>query len=230
MAASRKIDVYLEVGQKRTFAGAVGWPGWCRSGRDEESALQALIDYGPRYQRVLGRTRLGFRAPTDVSKLLVLERLKGNATTDFGAPAVPLSMDSKPVNANQLHSLEKILNACWRAFVKNVSTSEGETLRSGPRGGGRQVEGIVRHVFESNGGYLGALGWKLQEGEADDPDRQLEQMRKTLLKAVRASARGDIPAKGPRGGTRWSARYFVRRTAWHILDHAWEMEDRLASE
>ncbi len=230
MSTAKKIDVYLELGKKRSFAGAVDWPGWCRSGRDEESALQALFDYAPRYRRVIGPARLEFRAPKDVSAFVVVECLKGNATTDFGAPAVPLSMDSKPVNANQLHSLEKILNACWRAFVKNVSTSEGETLRSGPRGGGRQVEAIVRHVLESNGGYLGALGWKLQEDEADDLDRQLEQMRKTLLEAVRASARGEIPPKGPRGGTRWTARYFVRRTAWHILDHAWELEDRLASE
>ncbi len=23
------------------------------------------------------------------------------------------------------------------------------------------------------------------------------------------------------------ARYFVRRTAWHVLDHLWEIEDRL---
>jgi len=54
-----KIDVYLEIGKKRTFAGAIDWPGWCRSGRDEPSALQALFDYGPRYAHVLRNTRLG---------------------------------------------------------------------------------------------------------------------------------------------------------------------------
>jgi hypothetical protein len=85
-------------------------------------------------------------------------------------------------------------------------------------------------VLESNGGYLNAVGWKPQKDEIDGLDSQLEQMRKTLLQAVRASARGEIPVKGPRGGTRWTARYFVRRTAWHILDHAWEIEDRLDSE
>ena len=37
--ASNSIDVYLEIGKKRTFAGAIDWPGWCRSGRDEGAAL-----------------------------------------------------------------------------------------------------------------------------------------------------------------------------------------------
>jgi hypothetical protein len=223
---SQKINTYLEIGKKRTFAGTIDWPGWCRSGKDEESALQALLDYGPRYQRILSRSRLGFQAPTDVSKLVVVERLKGNATTDFGAPAVATSIDSKPVDSDELHSFEKILNACWRTFVKSVKTAEGESLRAGPRGGGRQVKGIVGHVLESNAGYLSSLGWKLQKDQADD----LEQMRKTILSAVRASARGEIPAKGPRGGLRWTARYFVRRLSWHILDHAWEIEDRMVSE
>ena len=58
--SSSKIDIYLEIGKKRTFAGAIDWPGWCRSGSDEESALQALFDYGPRYARVLRSSQLGF--------------------------------------------------------------------------------------------------------------------------------------------------------------------------
>ena len=47
------IEVFVETGKKKTFAGAVDWPGWCRGGRDEAGALQALVDYGPRYARVL---------------------------------------------------------------------------------------------------------------------------------------------------------------------------------
>ena len=47
------IEVFVESGKKRTFAGAVYWPGWCRAGRDEAGALRALVEYGPRYARVL---------------------------------------------------------------------------------------------------------------------------------------------------------------------------------
>ena len=40
-------------------------------------------------------------------------------------------------------------------------------------------------------------------------------------------ARGELPDVGPRGGKRWPAPYAIRRSAWHALDHAWEIEDRL---
>jgi hypothetical protein len=230
MAQSNKISVYLEVGQKRTFAGAVGWPGWCRSGRDEGSALQALLDYGPRYALVLRNARLGFKAPGDVSSFVVSERIKGNATTDFGAPGIAPSIDAAQVKAEEVHSFEKIVNACWRAFDKSMKTAGGLSLRTGSRGGGRQLEGIVEHVLMANEGYLNSVGWKFQRGEQGDLDQQLEETRQAVLKALGASARGEIPAKGPRGGTRWTARYFVRRVAWHILDHTWEIEDRVASE
>lgn len=227
MARSKKIDVYLEVGQKRTFAGALDWPGWCRSGKDKESALQALFEYCPRYARVVGASKLGFQNPEDVSAFTVVERLKGNATTDFGAPGITPSIDSQPVDADELHNLEKILNACWRAFDRNFKKAAGKSLRTGPRGGGRQIEKIAQHLLESDGGYLGAVGWKFKLEGGNDIKQQLKDTREAILSALRASARGEIPEKGPRGGTRWSARYFVRRIAWHTLDHAWEIEDRI---
>jgi hypothetical protein len=226
MSPSKKIDVYLEVGQKRTFAGALDWPGWCRSGRDEESALQALLDHGPRYARVLRNTRLGFHAPGKVASFVVVERLKGNATTDFGAPGLAPSQDDDPVNAKEMARFEKILRACLRTLDTNVKAAAGKSLQTGPRGGGRQVEGILNHVLESNGGYLNAVGWKTSGEDAAD----VEQTRKAVLSALRASAKGEIPVKGPRGGKRWTARYFVRRIAWHILDHAWEIENRSNDE
>src|SRR5687768_13132144 len=111
-----KIGVYLEIGKKRTFAGAIAWPGWCRSGPDESSALQSLFEYGSRYARVLRRTRLGFKAPTDVSDFKVIERLDGNTTTDFGAPDIAPSSDSEPVNSLELQRFQRILKACWREF------------------------------------------------------------------------------------------------------------------
>jgi hypothetical protein len=227
MAGSKKIDVYLEVGKKRTFAGALDWPGWCRSGRDEESALQALFDYGGRYASILSRSRLGFQKPKALSAFAVVERLKGNTTTDFGAPGVAPSADSNQVSPDELHSFEKILNACWRTFDRNVKTATGESLRTGPRGGGRQLEGIMEHLLGSDAGYLSAVGWKFQQKDADDLEQQLEQTRQAIIDALTASASGEIPAKGPRGGTRWTARYFVRRIAWHTVDHAWEIEDRI---
>lgn len=222
-----KIHVYLEIGKKRTFAGALDWPGWCRSGRDEQSALQALVDYGPRYARVLRNTRLGFETPSPRSALLVKERLEGNATTDFGAPGLPPSSDARTVDAHELQRLERILKACWRALDRAVESAGGKELRTGPRGGGRQVDGIVQHLLGSEAGYLSQVGWKLKHEKTASLTEQLERTRQGILEGLAASARGEIPAKGPRGGIRWSPRYFVRRLAWHTLDHVWEIEDRV---
>src|SRR5687767_7900530 len=140
MVQSNKIDVYLEVGQKRTFAGAIDWPGWCRSGRDEESALQSLFEYGARYASVLQRSRLGFQKPKDTNGFVVVERLKGTTTTDFGAPDVAPASDSKAVSPQEIRRLESILKASWRALDRHSEKAEGKTLESGPRGGGRQLD------------------------------------------------------------------------------------------
>lgn len=224
--SSNKIDVYLEIGKKRTFAGAIEWPGWSRSGRDEGAALQALFEYGPRYERVLRGSGLGFRAPVDVSDFTVVERLEGNATTDFGAPAMAPSSDARRVDEAEVRHLQKLLQACWRAFDAAAKSAKGVELRKGPRGGGRDLEGIVRHVLGGDAGYLASLGWKFKRDEENDPDVQLRYTRQEALRALESAARGEIPKRGPRGGVRWPPRYYVRRSAWHVLDHLWEIEDR----
>src|SRR5512141_1243600 len=119
----RKTEVYLELGPKRTFAGALDWPGWCRSGRDETAAMQALLDYAPRYAAVLRSARLGFHSPAGLSELVVLERLKGDTTTDFGAPGMPPGRDQDPLTDPGLRLLQSLLKACWRAFDGAVASA-----------------------------------------------------------------------------------------------------------
>lgn len=112
-ARASKIDVYLEVGKKRTFAGATEWPGWCRRGRDEAWAVASLLDYGSRYASAIGGPRLGFRAPGPGAGVRVVERLKGDASTDFGAPAVAPSSDERSADDAELRCLGALLKACW---------------------------------------------------------------------------------------------------------------------
>jgi len=223
--SEHNIDVYLEIGKKRTFAGAIDWPGWCRSGRDESAALQALFEAGPRYAHILSRARLGFKPPSDVSEFVVVERLKGNATTDFGAPDLVPGSDSRPIRDVELRRLQTILKACWRALDAAVESAQGQTLRTGPRGGGRNIDGIFQHVQGSEISYLSSLGGKVTRTESQQPS--VEETRQAILKTLIASAHGEIAQRGPRGGKRWVPRYFVRRTAWHVLDHIWEIEDRI---
>jgi hypothetical protein len=224
---ARRIKVYLECGAKRTFASALEWPGWCRQGPDEAAALAALLAYGRRYASILARTRLGFVSPKDPTQLVVVERLLGTATTDFGAPSVAPSMDlDRSCGAAERLRFEKILRAAWRAFDEAVKSAHGKTLATGPRGGGRSLQAIVRHVIGADAGYLTAVGWKAPN--AAGPSEQLHATREAILGALRASATGRIPPRGPRGGARWSARYFVRRVAWHVVAHVWEIERRAA--
>ena len=65
--STEKIEIFLEIGKKKVFAGSVDWPGWCRFGRDEEPAIQKLLDYGPRYAHIIVSSELGFIPPEDLS-------------------------------------------------------------------------------------------------------------------------------------------------------------------
>ncbi len=221
------MKIYLEVGKKRVFAGAIDWPGWCRSGRDAESALQALLDYGPRYGRAIEPARPGFRPPASLADFQVVEKLEGNATTDFGAPDAAPSADAQPIGEDDLARFQALLAACWRAFDDAVKAAAGKELRKGPRGGGRDVEGIVRHVLGAEEGYLSRLARNHARIAGESLPEEMARLRQAILDALASAARGETPERGPRGGAYWKPRYFVRRVAWHVLDHAWEIEDRI---
>ena len=221
------IKVFVETGKKRIFAGAVDWPGWCRSGRDEKTALQALIDYGPRFAQVLHSKEIEFQVPNDASELIVAERHAGNSTTDFGAPAIMLDDDREAIDQMEFERLKTILLACWQAFDSAVQRAAGRELRKGPRGGGRDVQKIIDHVLEADRAYLGRLAWKYKREGGNNPIEELSLTRGAILNALESAENGELPEEGPRGGVIWPPRYFIRRVAWHVLDHAWEMEDRI---
>jgi hypothetical protein len=220
------IPVYLELGKHRVFAGALDWPGWCRSAHDEEAALQALVSYGPRYAAAIGPLALGLTVPADTSSLNVVERLEGNATTDFGAPAIAPKADERPLDGAGLERLQALLKACWAAFDAAAKRASSVTLRKGPRGGGRDVDAIVSHVLEADRAYLSIL-WTAHRKAGDaDPAAEMTRLRAAVLDALAARAHGEALPEGRRSTKVWTPQYFVRRSAWHALDHAWEIEDR----
>ena len=219
------IAVYLEIGPKRTFAGGVEWPGWCRSGRGGEEALAALLAYAPRYRRVVeaaGVTAL------EAADLAVVERLVGGSGTDFGVPSVAPVADERPMDSAELDRQSRLLSASWQAFdvAWREATEARVELRKGPRGGGRDLPKMELHVLEAEEAYLGALGSRHPKMPGATTADRMAVVRDTALEALAARARGE-PLADPRNTLRpWSLRYFVRRSAWHVLDHAWEIEDR----
>ena len=211
------------------FAAAIEWPGWSRSGPDEEAALEALVDYGPRFRRDLRRAASGFEPPADGSALRVVERLEGNATTDFGAPGQAPAADERPFDEVEAKRQAAILRAAWAAFDRTAKAAAGATLRKGPRGGGRGLDAIVGHVLEADAAYLGKLGGRRPKPPAaTDVWSEIAGLRRAALGLLSSLARGEPPPRTPRSGSLWTPRYFVRRSAWHALDHAWEIEDRSA--
>ena len=145
--------------------------------------------------------KLGVPAATFV----VAERLKGNATTDFGAPGIPAKGESSAMTPTESTRMIALLEASWK-YLDRVRAKAPAELRKGPRGGGRDREKMYQHVLDSEVGYAPAIGLKLKT-----PDRS------AMLEAIRH----------PQKDTRWPVAYAARRIAWHSLDHAWEMEDRL---
>jgi hypothetical protein len=221
------MDIYFEVGQKRVFAGAIEWPGWLRSGRDEAGAMAALVEWGPRFAQALHGSGLGFVAPADSSELVVVERLEGGSGTDFGAPGAIPAADERPVSPEELAWLERLMAASWAAFDAAVKAAEGKSLRKGPRGGGRELVAIVEHVIGGDLAYLTALGYRYRQPKGLAPAEALAPTRQAIREALAAAGRGELETVGPRGGRRWPVRYYVRRAVWHTLDHVGEIEERV---
>jgi len=189
--------------------------------------LEALAAYGPRYAAVVRGTGLPFDPPDTPAGLHVVERLTGDATTDFGAPAIPPSADAAGLSARQLTRQRTLLEACWDALDGAADAADGVELTKGPRGGGRDLEGILAHVAGAEAGYLRRLAAPRPKLEEADVRAALASAHAATLDALHAAVTQGLPAAGPRGGALMSPRYFVRRDAWHVLDHAWEIEDRV---
>jgi hypothetical protein len=221
------IPVSIEVGQKRAFAEALAWPGWCRGGRDETGALTALLAYGPRYGAVLAAAGIEFAPPTDAASFHVTERVEGNATTEFGAPGVIAPSAYAPLTADEYARGRAILTACWASFDRAVAAAAGHELRKGPRGGGRDLDKMVAHVVEAEQAYLPRLAARFKRDPHEDAEAALLRTRTAVLQALDHAVTHGLPEQGPRGGVIWTPRYFINRAAWHVLDHVWEIEDRM---
>lgn len=209
--------VYLEEGQKRVFACAVDWPGWCRAGRNRDEALEALAAAAPRYAVVARQARVKFPSTFEFD---VVERVKGTATTEFGAPGVVPALDLKALKPAEAKRLAALVGASWKVFDRVVAGAPAK-LRKGPRGGGRDRDKIVEHVLGAEVAYARKLGLRIAQPALGDA-AAISANRTELLKALRTAAHGQR-GQDDEG---WPPRYAARRTAWHVMDHAWEIENR----
>lgn len=211
-------DVYLEIGAKRVFACSLDYPGWCRAAKTDGEALAALDDYAPRYEIIAQRAGVAFRP----GSLTVVERLKGSATTDFGAPDQAAAADERDLDKAGAARLVKLLQASWDE-LDAVAATTPEHLLKGPRGGGRDRTKMLDHVIGSEASYVRLMGLRYKVDSYADTAAVLA-MRQGIAEALGA-ARKAVPMR-PNG---WLPRYAARRLAWHVLDHLWEMQDKTPS-
>jgi hypothetical protein len=212
----KPVPVYLERGAKKVFALAVDWPGWARPGKTDDDALAALADYADRYAPVAAQAGLLF---VPAAPLEVVEVVTGNATTDFGAPAVMPELDLVPTTAAEANRLALLVAATWSA-LDDVVAAAPPTLRKGPRGGGRDRDAVAKHCLAAEVAYARKLGVRHKEPDLADT-AAIAAYRSDLLGVLRSPA----PAE-PEQEKGWVLRYAVRRIGWHTMDHVWEIEDK----
>ncbi len=219
MTESVRVQVEEPTKNKKWVAVAVDWPGLERNGRDEAEALDKLRSYLPRYLPVAKRARLGTELAGQTG-LDVVERYRGVGSTDFwGISFAPSSLDRLPMDPAAFARKVRLLRAAWAHFDAVAARVSAE-LRPGPRGGGRDRSHIVRHVLNVEGqDFSKRVKVPTELDELLTPEG-LAAHRDRFVEAMRAWY-----AEGKPLGN-WTIPYLLRHTAYHALDHAWEMEDR----
>lgn len=213
-----KLDIGAEVSPKKSFVWAIDWPGWCRSGKDRDLALEALLGARSRYAKVAKRA--GLELPkVDADDLRLAETVDGGGGTEFGVPSSITKLDRRRTTKAEAERLASLVEAAWVIFDRLGERSPAE-LRKGPRGGGRDRDKMIDHVIGADHAYAREIGVELPVPSlADRP--AVEAERAAMLGILRKPSDGS-----PLADRKWPLRYAVRRIAWHALDHAWEMEDR----
>ena len=217
---THQLRVMIEIGPKgkKVVAVAPDWPGLERGAKTEEAAIARLQSYLPRYAQVakLAGMDQAFAALTTVD---VVEHYPGTGSTDFwGISFAFSSIDLQALSSEALDRELRLMQACW-AFFDTVRFRVSAELQKGPRGGGRDRDQIVQHTLRTEQDWAGKLGLHTLEG-ADLTDELVSAHRSAYCTAIRA-----FHSEGKMART-WPLRYLIRHTAYHTLDHAWEMEDK----
>ncbi|MBO0822562.1 MAG: hypothetical protein J2P27_01735 [Actinobacteria bacterium] len=214
------VRVMLEQGKKkRVVACAFDWPGWDRSARIGNDVLAVLAAYRPRYAKVAEMAGYGAEY-TATGALDVVEKVDGIGMTDYyGVSGRPAAPEYDPMTDAECERKIALLQASWETFDDFAARVSAE-LRKGPRGGGWEKDRIIRHV---NGAEIDELapkvGVKVPLETRDDPEA-LHAYREDFVAGIREHHTRGESARS------WPLQFLIRRCAWHMLDHAWELEDR----
>ena len=222
-ALARHIRVTLEIGPKgkKVVAVAPDWPGLERGAKTGEDAIERLRSYIPRYSPVAKLAELEVEFDT-LKNVKVVEQYPGKGSTDFwGISFAFSSIDKQGMSGDELERELTLMQACW-AFFDDMRGRVSSEMRQGPRGGGRDRDQIVRHIFVNEQDWAKMIG-VLTPDDAMLTDEGLKAHRDAYCHAIR-----DYHSQGKLAGkmAKWPLRYLIRHTAFHTMDHTWEMEDK----
>jgi hypothetical protein len=206
---------------KKSVAYAIDWPGWSRGAKSADVALETLESYRDRYRPIAELAGMA-REFEVAGPLKVVEDRVGTPSVDFwGISFSPSSTEQGPMDEAELERKITLLQAAW-AYFDSVAARVSEEMRRGPRGGGRDRTRIIRHVIRNESEeFAKQVGLRIPEEGALSPDG-LRQYRETYIAAMRAYNAGEVEKRM----RSWSLPYLIRHSAFHTLDHAWEMEDK----
>ena len=213
----RPVRVVIEATEKRAFASAVDWPGWSRTAKTDDAALEALAEHAERYAVVAAEAGIPF-APGEYT---VIERVSGNSDDRFRCTrCARRRRDASRSAALTPGAWSSLVKAAW-AVLDRVARGAPASLRKGPRGGGRDRDAIVEHVLAAEHAYARKLGVKVPAPHRGEK-KAIAAMRDAIARrcCVRRAPADALVERG------WVPRYAARRIAWHAIDHAWEIENR----
>jgi hypothetical protein len=207
--------------EKRSVAFGIDWPGWSRGARSAELALELLESYRERYRPVAGLAGMA-REFSAAGPLVIVEDRVGTGSTDFWAISFsPSATEQGPMGEAEFERAITLLRACW-AFFDGVAARVSPEMRKGARGGGRDRDQIIRHTIRTESeDFAKQVGLRIPERAALTPDG-LRQHREAFVTAMRAYNAGEAT----RRMRSWTLPFLIRHSAFHTLDHAWEMEDK----
>jgi len=150
----------------------------------------------------------------------VVERVPGITSTDYwGIAHAPSQIEREILSARDLERRLDLMQACWAEFDA-VAARVTPELRLGPRGGGWTRDELIRHVnLNEPGQFTRKVEVRTPLEDMVDPDG-IARHRQATCDAIRACNAEGRPART------WPIQFLIRRIAHHVMDHAWEMEDR----
>jgi hypothetical protein len=212
--------VTLEIGPKgkKVVAVAPDWPGLERGAKTGEDAIKRLRSYISRYSQVAKLAEMDAEFDT-IKNFDVVEKYPGTGSTDFwGISFAFSSIDKQGMSGDELERELTLMQACW-AFFDDVRRRVSAEMLKGPRGGGRDRDRIVHHIFANEQDWAKGIG-VLTPDDAMLTGKGLKAHRDAYCHAIR-----DYHSQDKLAG-KWPLRFLIRHTAFHTLDHAWEMEDK----